>query len=201
MNKKQNSNSIAGTTADSSTPDEVTTSSQTIAKPLVVGSAAYRGMWFRRHKWTGDVSFGWVYGDFHLCYDGNLYHYITRLTEFDTSYVNVDSSTIGRNTGMLDEDGTPIYEGDLIETEMFNGEQYTALLEVVWDAPSFCLKMVKRNDAEEKDLRLLSFPTTKGINQIRKGRIIGNVHENKNLLPIKVLGTIVLKNEGDGLPF
>lgn len=72
MNKKLNSNSPAGTAADSSATADVTTSSQTIGKPLV-GSSAF-GLLFDVPKISHETCLNCQHRERHQC-GGSIIQY------------------------------------------------------------------------------------------------------------------------------
>lgn len=93
--------------------------------------------------------------------------------------------TLCQFTGLKDIDGVDIYEGDIIKQQNFNGEEYTAIYQVCYDLGSFCLQLVKGNAKAMKDSGYSSwsfelYAEDKG--KIRKGQVIGNIHDNPELL-------------------
>lgn len=59
----------------------------------------------------------WLYGDYH--YEGNT-HYITKPDQFrDYAPVQfiVDEKTVGQFTGITDEEGREVFEGDILEAD------------------------------------------------------------------------------------
>ena len=97
----------------------------------------------------------------------------------------VDGKTLGQFTGLKDINGVEIYEGDIIKQQNFNGEEYTAIYQVCYNLGSFCLQLVKGNANAMKDSGYSSwsfelYAEDKG--KIRKGQVIGNIHDNPELL-------------------
>ena len=85
----------------------------------------------------------------------------------------------------LATNGVEIYEGDIIKQQNFNGEEYTAIYQVCYNLGSFCLQLVKGNAKAMKDSGYSSwsfelYAEDKG--KIRKGQVIGNIHDNPELL-------------------
>ena len=90
--------------------------------------------------------------------------------------------TVGQFTGLYDKNGKEIYEGNLIKQINFNGEQYEAIYEVVYSGESFCLKMLKGNEKAMSNNSLSSFGYYNEDCILRKGEVIGNIHDNPELL-------------------
>lgn len=86
-------------------------------------------------------------------------------------------------TGIKDKDGTEIYEGDIIAQELiddpFAGGYPTYI--VCWDEKflSWALKDTAGDDGNDTDLHFF-------IAERRKCKIIGNIHENPELLEAKL---------------
>jgi len=122
-----------------------------------------------------------IYGDIEHCYrlddEGKEYEAI------DISGWEVDPATVGQFTGLIDKNGTEIYEGDLIYERLFNGEEYDAISEVVYDVTGFYLKMLKGNKKAMENPGLSSFHIyPKDGNKLPKGEVIGNIHTHPELV-------------------
>lgn len=133
---------------------------------------------------------GWVYGDFHLDYDGSLYHYITKLpdmeNEFQTSFYNVEPSSISQSTGLKDKYGKLIFEGDIVR-HIFYGikgkKEHISLVE--WCQEWCCYYL---NDGVSKHRMRNDFVY----------EILGNNFDNKELSPVKEK---MIKGESQTLDF
>ena len=95
----------------------------------------------------------------------------------------VEQFSIMQFTELYDKNGKEIYEGDLIEQTNFNGEQYKALYEVVYEGESFCLKMHKGNEKAMSIGGLSCFGHYEDL-QLKKGVVIGNIFENPDLVKL-----------------
>ena len=96
---------------------------------------------------------------------------------------------IQQYTGLLDKSGKEIYEGDIIETHIFDGEtlsEYKYVLMVYWD------DLFNQWWAKDKNLDpylCQRFPFYGGRYEIllEKTEIVGNIFENKDLLKSSIL--------------
>ena len=80
-------------------------------------------------------------------------------------WYKVDSETVGQFTGLTDKNGKEIYEGDIVETD--NNFNLIKRIEI-----KYCVET-------------LSFWPTNFVGSISEYYIIGNIHENPELLEVK----------------
>ncbi len=90
--------------------------------------------------------------------------------------------TIGQYTGLKDENGNEIYEGDLLEFTYvdIDGERYSSLYEVVFKD---CCFMSKYLSQIRPEYETLSEFLNIGKNDTLK--VIGNIYENSELLEVQ----------------
>jgi len=111
----------------------------------------------------------WVVGDLQQALDGKRQICQSRSTIAYQSVIEVDPTTIGQFTGVLDSDGQEIYEGDIVRTRVnnkFTDDRYT----VEFRDGSFGML-----NNELKMFRILNswyYPI----------KVIGNIHDNPNML-------------------
>lgn len=133
----------------------------------------------------------WVYGDLahtqKICNaeekarTGNVSIGVIRISNYD-----VDETTIGQSTGLRDENGTEIYEGDIVDWTFFytvcsggGAVEYDTIVGGVieWKQGGFILR-VTENDFEGAGSYGLSDLNTDTESDVR---VIGNIYDNKDL--------------------
>ena len=145
----------------------------------------------RKYRFRGkNKDIGWAYGQ--LAYDVNGNAYIIQEVELDSSYgleettlfatmwYRVDKETIGQYTGLKDENGKEIYEGDIIyfSYDMFVGnfDTFIAKGKVVFEEGAFYVEVFE-NERTTKDEAYLLY--TINLDTIE---VIGNIYDNPELL-------------------
>ena len=122
----------------------------------------------------------WVYGSlltnrlgFRICIMINGY------INDDTNFykIRVKSKTVGQFTGLYDRNGKEAYYGDIIQYVNTNGDVMIRKLE--YDNEMCCLTI---GGMEYSRLRDSGLTQSSNINFL----IIGNIHDNPELLPIKI---------------
>ena len=114
---------------------------------------------------------GWVYGYYVYRPDGKHLIYWKPFEESSqNTYHIVDPKTVGQFTGLLDCNGKDIFEGDIIEWK-----EAAIRFRVTWsleDCGFICIRVWQDNICSGS------------MNQqyLDHFQIIGNIHENKNLL-------------------
>ena len=138
---------------------------------------------------------GWLFGQ--LAYGLNGETYIIEEVELDNSYgleetmlfaimwYRVDKETIGQYTGLHDENGKEIYEGDIIEFsyDVFTGNFDTKVgrgtiefIDGAFYIKPFEIEGKKIKDTDNEEWFLLYTVNTDTL------KVLGNVHENLELL-------------------
>ena len=148
---------------------------------MKVENIKFRG----KSKRTGE----WLYGDLVRNVEGEF----AIVPPFEISMNNycenyeVDKKTIGQSTGLYDENGSEIYEGDIVDWTFFYTGNYnggavecdtivTGIIE--WHQGGFILKVIN-NDFEDAGQYSIS-----DLNTDTKSDVVvkGNIYDNKELL-------------------
>lgn len=119
----------------------------------------------------------WLYGDYHR--EGKT-HYITKPEQYLREYAPiefiVDGKTVGQFTGLLDKNGTEIYEGDILRL----GDSDSGVCEVGWSesVSAYCIRF-----HFEAALGLKPLGSWKECERVIV--VIGNIHDNPSLISNK----------------
>jgi len=120
---------------------------------------------------TGQWLYGWIFGD-----------KAKSIVEMDKNYPNnygveayytsvVEPETVGQYTGLKDKNGKMVFEGDIIEC---GDGKVPTLIEWHDESHSFLAYNLKRKEYHRLDKYFLRYI----------GEIIGNIHENPELMEV-----------------
>ena len=120
----------------------------------------------------------WVYGHFIKTKNHKDNYYISQGDPYNDmgmmqGFVNVDPETVGQSTGLKDNNGKEIYEGDILGWMwggVGQGDGTPAKSEVYFDRYKFAVRTGR---------------TSFGWKLSQAAEVIGNVHENPELLEEK----------------
>ena len=141
----------------------------------------------------------WVYGDLvHIgnksyisyYYESALSTFINEMIEYDgisivgvAPFIEVDPITVGQYTG-LTANGKKIFEGDILEGIRYGNEERA---EVLWidKAASWGIRYSFREKNESGYTSWLNSAWFRIINNARGPVVIGNIHDNPELLEVE----------------
>ena len=111
---------------------------------------------------------GWTIGEFSWEYGFLSWLDTPRGRGYFINNKRIDERTLGQFTGMIDKNGTKIFEGDIVR-ESFKG--HGRIYHVFWDDDYFAFR------AKGEDI-------TYHLDEIVESHceVIGNIHDNKELL-------------------
>lgn len=119
----------------------------------------------------------WVYGYYAKSGDD---HFILLDTDSENNFSIVAPQTVGQYTGLKDQNGTRIFEGDIIRCSLFGGREYeTKNYEIGYDDKNSMF--LARHGVEKIIIPNLDLPFCKG-NTVE---VIGNIHDNPELLEVE----------------
>lgn len=141
-----------------------------------------------RGKWRVDGT--WIFGDLQRAADGEIYIFPPKGTDSYNRY-EVISETVGQFTGLKDDSGVEIYEGDIIKLTI--GLHYwEAVIQTVPDNKSNTLYAIETfhnvtTDEDGETYIYLRSDSRKGTRMdieylIGEIKILGSIHDNPELI-------------------
>lgn len=97
-------------------------------------------------------------------------------------FYNVDGETVGQFTGITDKNGTPIFEGDILESQMSENPEDWKIWVVGFEDGTFLFESVRKSVKSRRkyrhDINMLCGDEVKFYCLV----LIGNIHDNPELL-------------------
>lgn len=116
----------------------------------------------------------WVYGLITRLYDERFENLPAEMTDINgISGVEVDYKTIGQYTGLTDENGTKIFEGDIVTTDI-------ARPYLIVEFRDGCF-MFNCNDGGKDYYDIMLPIVNEPHTEYKCGEVIGNIHDNPEL--------------------
>lgn len=131
-----------------------------------------REMLFRgKRKDSGE----WVYG--YICYYGftgeeNTYivpNYASALYS-----IEVDPETVGQYTGITDDNGKKIFEGDILNVINPDDDDYDYITKVYFECNTLCVDV----EGQDYDYTSIGFAVEIWDNECDRVEVIGNIYDN-----------------------
>ena len=118
-----------------------------------------------KYRALGAATNEWVYGYYVVLDSG--FEMVECIWELGAERATpIDRSTLGQFTGLTDNKGDEVYEGDIVEYYDYTSKEFE-VSPVYWSAPMFLV-----------DSGLLFF-RSKGKGKLFDGKIIGNIYQHK----------------------
>ena len=114
----------------------------------------------------------WLYGD--LVHSADKKRFAILVNDKDSyDECEVTPETVGQLTGLIDKNGTEIYEGDILRF----GNSPSGVCEVKWNdsIAAFCIRFYFESEIGSR-------PLGEWVECEKNIAIIGNIHDNGNLL-------------------
>lgn len=93
-------------------------------------------------------------------------------------FYNVDRETVGQFTGLIDRNGKRIFEGDIVkcfDISRYRENEFISVVEF-WDG-SWLLRA-----SEDYGVYLYNYENSEGVGSLSEIKVIGNIHDNPELL-------------------
>lgn len=134
----------------------------------------------------------WVYGNYAIT-DNNekQQHFIFQNKAFE---FEVESETVGQYTGLTDKNGKKIFEGDIVKTQPFSDKPYSSKAKykkhigvVEYRIRHFKNHFYEQDYEAKWTVTIIDYGkfTCYNWNEFFKCEIIGNIHDNPELLEVK----------------
>lgn len=101
------------------------------------------------------------------------------LDPIDIKELAIDPNTVGQWTGLLDNSGKEIYEGDIVKTELRWGTPKECLSQIFFEYGEFFGQSIVEHDIVGKGDRYIRVTLAE---EHHICEVIGNIYKNPNLL-------------------
>ena len=134
----------------------------------------------------------WVYGNYAVTdNNGKQQYFIFQNKAFE---FEVDPETVGQFTGLTDKNGKKIFEGDIVKTQPFSDKPYSSKAKykrhigvVEYRIRHFKNHFYRQDYEARWIVTIIDYGkfTCYNWNEFFKCEIIGNIHDNPELLEVK----------------
>lgn len=116
----------------------------------------------------------WAYGNYAVTDNNEKQHFIFQNKAFE---FEVDPETVGQYTGITDDNGKKIFEGDILGVTN-DDPDYDYITKVYLDCDTFCVDV----QGQDYDYTSIGFAIEIWGDECDRVEIIGNIHDNPELL-------------------
>lgn len=118
----------------------------------------------------------WVYGNYAVTDNNEKQHFIFQNKAFE---FEVDPETVGQYTGITDDNGKKIFEGDILGVTN-DDPDYDYITKVYLDCDTLCVDV----ECQDYDCTAIGFAVDIWGDECDRVEIIGNIYDNPELLKV-----------------
>lgn len=118
----------------------------------------------------------WAYGNYAVTDNNGKQHFIFQNKAFE---FEVDPETVGQYTGITDDNGKKIFEGDILGVTN-DDPDYDYITKVYLDCDTLCVDV----QGQDYDYTSIGFAIEIWDDECDQVEIIGNIHDNPELLKV-----------------
>lgn len=120
----------------------------------------------------------WVYGLVTKLYDEKFENLPAEMTDINgISNIEIDYKTIGQYTGLTDDNGNKIFEGDIIRVKSLDCD-YEYTTKVYYSSHTLCVNLCN----QDYDYTSIGFANDVWDEENSVVEVIGNIYDNPGLL-------------------
>lgn len=119
----------------------------------------------------------WVYGNYAVTDNNGKQHFIFQNKAFE---FEVDPETVGQFTGLTDDNGKKIFEGDILGITN-DDPDYDYITKVYLDCDTLCVDV----QGQDYDYTSIGFAIEIWDDECDQVEVIGNIYDNPELLEVR----------------
>ena len=119
----------------------------------------------------------WVYGNYAVTDNNEKQHFIFQNKAFE---FEVDPETVGQYTGITDDNGKKIFEGDILGITN-DDPDYDYIIKVYFECNTLCVDV----EGQDYDYTSIGFAVEIWDDECDRVEVIGNIYDNPELLEVE----------------